>query len=137
MRLQCVDIERLATVGWKWVCQPFSCPCSQHVTHCPKEICSTCLSKESIPATPLGSAKHLLPTRSLRRLRAAAHSTSSALCLHHNHPFVAAAEKKRVSCREAKGLVTELWSPRFVKYNKIVLSVVLLQTIEHLSRLSF
>ena len=93
MRLQCVEIERLATVGWKWVCQRFSCPCSQHVTHCPKEICLTCLSKESIPATPLGNAKHLLTTRSLRLLRAAAHSTSSALCLHHAHPFVAAAEK--------------------------------------------
>ena len=45
-----VEIERLATVGWKWVCQRFSCPCSQHVTHCPKEICLTCLFKESISA---------------------------------------------------------------------------------------
>ena len=36
-------------MGWKWGCQPFSCPCSKNVTHCPKEICSTCLSKESMP----------------------------------------------------------------------------------------
>ena len=36
--------ELLATVGWKWGCQPFSHRGSQNVTHCPKEICSTCLS---------------------------------------------------------------------------------------------
>ena len=36
-------------MGWKWGCQPFSCPCSKNVTHCPKEICLTCLSKESMP----------------------------------------------------------------------------------------
>ena len=41
-----VEIELLATVGWKWGCQPFSCPCSQNVTHCRMEICSTCLSKD-------------------------------------------------------------------------------------------
>ena len=41
--LQCVEIEVLATG-----CQPFSCPCSRNVTNCWKEICSTCLSKESI-----------------------------------------------------------------------------------------
>ena len=29
-------------MGWKWGCQLFSCPCSQNVTHCRKEICSTC-----------------------------------------------------------------------------------------------
>ena len=34
-------IELLTTVGWKWGCQLFSCP-SQNVTHCRKEICSTC-----------------------------------------------------------------------------------------------
>ena len=76
-----------------------------------KEICSTCLSKES---TPFVKSKPPLPTRSLRSLRAAARSTSSALCLHHAHPFVAAEEKRPVSCREAEGLVTELWSPRSV-----------------------
>ena len=32
------EIELLATVAWKWGCQPFSCPCSQSVTHCRKEI---------------------------------------------------------------------------------------------------
>ena len=57
-----VGIERLATMGWKWGCQPFSCRCSQYVTRCRKEICSTCLFEESIPATLLGiSIIHPLP----------------------------------------------------------------------------
>ena len=86
-----VEIELLAFVGWKWGCQPFSCRCSQNVTHCRKEICSTCLFKASIPATPFGNFNHPLPVRS-RFLRAAARSTSSALCLlnacKRSHPFV-------------------------------------------------
>ena len=32
----------------------------------------------------------------------------------HAHPFFASWEKRLVQCREAEGLVTELWSPRFV-----------------------
>ena len=96
----------LASVGWKRGCQPFSCRCSQNVMHCRKRFCSTCLLQESMP---FGKSKPPLPTRSLRSLRAAVRSTSSALCLHHAHPFVAAAEKRSVSCREAEGLVTELW----------------------------
>ena len=67
-------------------------PCSQNVTHCRKEICSTCLFKTSIPAVPFWNSKHPLPTRS-RFLRATVRSTSSALWLHHAHPFVAATEK--------------------------------------------
>ena len=59
-----------------------SCPCSKNVIHCPKEICSTCLSKESMPFV---KSKPPLPTRSLRSLRAVARSTSSALWLHQLH----------------------------------------------------
>ena len=81
-----VEIELLATVGWKWGCQPFSCRCSQNVTHCPKEICSTSLSKESIPTIPFGNLNHPLPARSFRFLRAAVRSTCFALWLHHAHP---------------------------------------------------
>ena len=55
---QIVEIELLATVGWKCGCQPFSCRCTQNVTHCRKEICWTCLFKESIPAIPFGNSKH-------------------------------------------------------------------------------
>ena len=111
-------------MGWKCGCQPFSCPCSQHVTHCPKEICSTCFSKESIPAIPLGNAKHLLPTRS-RFLRATVRSTSSAFCLHHAHPFVAAEEKKQSRAEKQR-----VWSPSLICYcyNAVfVLSVVTMQ----------
>ena len=70
-------IETLASVGWKWGCQPFSCPCSLNVMHFRKEICLTCLSKESMPFV---KSKPPLPTRSLRSLRAAVCSTNSALC---------------------------------------------------------
>ena len=80
-------------MGRKWGCQPFSCRCSQNVTHCRKEICSPCLSKESMPFV---QSKPPLPTRSLRSLRAAARSTSS-VSLHHackrSHLSVSASEK--------------------------------------------
>ena len=69
-----VEIQLLASVDWQWGCRPFSCPCSQNVTHCPKEICPTCLSKEPIPAIPSWNSKHPIPTRSL------AASCPSILC---------------------------------------------------------
>ena len=74
---------------------------------------------------PFVKSKPPLPTRSLRFLRAAVRPTSSAFWLHHAHPFFAAAERRPVLCREAEGLVTELWSPRFVWNTLIVLSVML------------
>ena len=101
-----VDIELLATVGWKWGCQPFSCRCLQNVTHWRKEICSTCLFQESTPAIPFGNwnSKHPLPARS-RFPRAASHSTICALCLRYackrfdlfveDSGFVSYAEKHR------------------------------------------
>ena len=89
-----VEIQLLATVGWKCGCQPFSCPCSKNVIHCPKWICSTCLPKKSIPAIPSWNSKHPISTRSLRFLRATVRSTSSALWLYPAHTFVASAEKK-------------------------------------------
>ena len=52
-----VEIELLASAGWKCCCQPFSCPCSQNVTHCRKEICST-----------WWTSKDPIPTRSFRDL---------------------------------------------------------------------
>ena len=107
------EIELLATVGWKWGCQPFSCRCSQNVTHCNTRFVGHVSFQESIPAIPFGYSKHPLPARS-RFLRAAERSTCFASWLHPAHPFVAATEKECVSCKEAKGLVTELWFPRFV-----------------------
>ena len=106
-RVSCREAESLVTELWSQEllqytdCAPmcllqlaasWNCPCSQNVTHFRKEICGTCLFRESIPAIPFWNSKHPIPTRSLRSLRAAAPSTSSAL-LHHAHPFVAAEEK--------------------------------------------
>ena len=122
------EIELLTTVGWKWGCQPFSCRCSQNVTHCRKELCSTCLFKASFPAIPFGNSNRKLPTRS-RFLRAAVRSTCSALWLHHAHPFVAAT-KKSSPCREAEVLVTELWFPRFVTYNTVIMPVTVKFTVK-------
>ena len=68
-------------------------PCSKNATQCRKEICSTCLSKESMPFV---KSKPPLPSRSLRSLRAAARSTSS-LCL-------------RNACKRYQKI--ELWYPR-------------------------
>ena len=67
-------------MGWKWGCQPSSCPCSQNVTHCRKGICGghVCF-QESIPAVPFWNSNHPIPKRSLRFLRAAVRSTISTL----------------------------------------------------------
>ena len=68
-------------------------PCSQNVTQCRKEICSTCLSEESMPFV---KSKPPLPSRSLRSLRAAARSTSSLWL--------------RNACKRYQKI--ELWYPR-------------------------
>ena len=144
----------LASVGWKQGCQPFSCPWSENVTYCRKEICSTYLFKASIAAIPLANAKHQFPTKSLRSLRAAVRSTSSALCLYYackrSHPFVedsgfvSHAEKQSVwsrSCRLQDLLRTIQWlCPRFGLMDidcALTCDMWLLQTGEQLSRLSF
>ena len=110
-----VEIEILATVVWKRGCQPFSCRCSQNVMHCRKEICSTCLFKESIPTIPLGIPSiHSLP----EAWASWEPHTFRHLCiksrLYHAHPFVAAAEKNLSYAEKQRGLVTELWSQRIV-----------------------
>ena len=73
-------------MGWKWGCQPFSCPCSENVIHCPKEICSKCLSKESMPFDPFVKSKPPLPTRNLssreRQLCIMVASCPSLRCSH-------------------------------------------------------
>ena len=133
-----VKIELLATVGWKWGCQPFSCPCSQNVTHCRKEICSTCLFKTSIPAVPFWNSKHPVSTRS-RFLRATVPSTSSALCLHHAHPFIAATEKYESHAEKQRNWSRSCGHQDLLQWSDCALScgMRLLQNNEHLSRLSF
>ena len=94
----------------------FQLPMFAKVTHCRKEICSTCLSKESTPFDPFVKSKPPLPTTSLSsRERQYVRQLCISLWLHH----VAAAEKKKKvekSCvmQRSIGLVTELWPPRFV-----------------------
>ena len=103
--LQCVEIEVLATG-----CQPFSCPCSRNVTNCWKEICSTCLSKESMPCV---KSKCPLRTRSCPWER---QHTLPALHYGCIMPIPSLQlQKKPVSGREAEGLVTELWSRGLVE----------------------
>ena len=107
-----------------------------------------------IPAIPFWTSKHPIipiPTRSLRLLRATARFISSALWLHHAHPFVAAteknqshAEKQRVwsrSCALQDLLRTIQWlCPRLGLqdiHGALSCDTWLLQTNEQLSRLSF
>ena len=108
-----VEIELLATVSWTCGCQPFSCRCSQNVTHCRKEICWTCLLKESFPAIPFGNSRHPLPTRSLTFLR----RRHAPLARHYGciMPIpLLPLQKKSVSGRQAEGWVMELSSPGIV-----------------------
>ena len=93
--LLCDCCKLLAFVGWKRGCQPFSCPRSQSVTHCRKEIFHTCLSKESMPFVK--SKSPLQPC-----IMVASFPSLRCSC-----------EKRPVSCKEAEGLVTQLWCPRF------------------------
>ena len=54
-----VEIQLLATEGWKWGCQPFSCPRSQNVTHCRKEVYATCCQRN--PGLLWNLSLHSLP----------------------------------------------------------------------------
>ena len=86
-----------------------------------KEICSTCLSKES---TPFVRSKPPLPTRSLRFLRATVSSTSSAWWLHHAHPFVAASEKSTCLMQRSKALCHAVAVSK-IFYNTVISVIVL------------
>ena len=108
-----VEIQILATVSWTCGCQPFSCPCSQNVMHCRKEMCWSSLFKESIPAIPFWNSKH--PTyQKLELPESRVRSAISAL-LHHSQ-ICCSWREKPVSCRKTEG-VMELWSPRIVATN--------------------
>ena len=130
-----VEVEFLATVGWKCGCQPFSYQCSQNVTQCRKKIWSTCLFKTSIRA---GISKHPLPTRS-RFLRATVRSTSSALCLNHADRFVAAAGNNLSDAEKQSVWSRSCGFQDLLQCSDCALSraIWLLQTNEQLSRLIF
>ena len=136
-----VEIELLAIVGWKWGCQSFSCPCSQNVTHCRKQMCSTCLCKTSIPAVPFWNSKHPVSTRS-RFLRAQYPPPvlQYGCIMNHAHPFVATTEKNTCLMQRSKAFGQAVVVSKIVfKYSDCALScaIRLLQTNEQLSRLSF
>ena len=106
-------------------CQPFSCRCSLNVTQWETRFVGHGCFRNPFLPFPFWNSKHPLPTRR-RFLRAAVSSTCLALWLHHAHPFVAAAGKN-LSHRDK------------LQYSDCALSCAmrLLQTNEHLSRLSF
>ena len=83
-----------------------------------------CLFKTSMPTVPFWNSKRPVSTRSAF-LRATVRSTSSALCLHSCPSLHCNYRKICVSCREAKRLVKQLWSPRLYINTVIVLPVVL------------
>ena len=117
-----------------------SCPCVQNVTHCKRRFVGHVSFQESIPAIPFGNLNHPLPARS-RFLRAAVRSTCFAW-LHHAHPFVAATGNHTCFMQTSKAfghavVVSKIWYK--LQYCDCALSCAmrLLQTNEHLSRLSF
>ena len=119
-----VEIELWATVSWKWGCRPLSCRCSQNVTHCRKEICCTCLFKESTPSIPCGNSKHPSlpeawgswePQHAPPALRYGCIMPIPSLQL----------QKKPVICREAEGFGHGVVVSRICYNTVIVLSVVL------------
>ena len=84
--------------------------------------------QESIPAIPFWNSKYPIPNRSLR---AAVPSASSALHSDCIMPIPSLQMQKKVEkayAEKQRVWSTELWSPRFVTMQVIVLSVVLLQT---------
>ena len=73
----------------------------ENVSALPKrDLCLTCLSKESMPFVK--SKPPLLLYQKLEVPESAAPSTSSALWLHHAHPYVAAAEKRLWSLEQQR-----------------------------------
>ena len=78
----------------------------------PKDF-STCFLKESIPAIPFGNTNHI-PYQKLEVPESRSTFQQLCLMLASCTSLCCSCSKKPVSCREAEGLVTELWSPKFV-----------------------
>ena len=124
-----VEIELLATVGWKWGCQPFSCRCSLNVAHCRKEIYATCLFQESIPAILFGNSKHPLPT--VPEAWAFGERQHAPPALHYGCIMLA---KDRVMVSKIWTRTTGYWLWSRLPY---IWYMRLLQVNEELSRFSF
>ena len=117
-----VQIELLATVGWTCGCQPFSCQCSQNVMHCRKVINATSLFKESIPALYIYIYTYLLGIPC---------STGFA--------FVVTAEENLSYAEKQRVWSQSCGLQDLLQFSDCALGCAmrLLQTNEHLSRLSF
>ena len=123
-----LQTKLLASVGWKWGCQPFSCRCSdvrkmwriaerRFVVH-------VCLRNPFPPfllelkaSTPYSYQKLELPESS-STLHQPCSVVVSCPCLP------CSCRRKPVSCRKAEGLVTELSHTRFVTYNTVIVSKI-------------
>ena len=116
-----VEIELLATVGWKCGCQPFSCRCSQNVTAERRFVRHTCLRH---PFLQLLSGIPIINSLQEAGSWERQHAPPPVHCGCMT-PIPLLRHKRSASCREAEGLVMDLWSPRFVTNAVIVLSVVL------------
>ena len=95
-----VEIELLATVGWKRGLPAFQLPMFAKCEALPKGDLLDMLVKGN-PC--LLKSKHLVPTRS-RFLRATVRSTSSAIMVASCPSLPCSYRKKPVSCREGEGL---------------------------------
>ena len=119
-------------MGWKRGCQPFSCPCSQNVTHCRNRL------RNPFPL-------FFLAIPSIQSLPAA-EVPASRSTLHQFCIMVASCPSLRCSCRKRTRLAEKqrVWSGSCGHQDLLQCSVCalscgmrLLQTNEHLSRLSF
>ena len=137
----CKPMTILASVGWKWGWQPFSCPCSLNAMHCRKEICLTCLSKESMPFV---KSKCPLPTPNQKLEVPERDSALQQFCI-----MLASCPSLRCSCRKkirlmqrskgfCSGVVVSKTCLDLLQCSDCALScaIWLLRTHEHLSRLS-
>ena len=124
-----VEIECLAIVGSNWGCQPFSCRCSQNVTHCRKDICGTCSfsgihSRHSFWEFPASNLYEKLEFP-----RAAVRSATSALHYGCIMPIASLQLQKTVekSClmQRSRGFGHGVMASKICYNAVIVLSVVL------------
>ena len=109
-----LEIELLPTVGWKWGCQPFSCPCSQNVTLCRKRN----------PFLPLlfgFPSIHSLPKASGYRERQQAPPALHYACIMLAQDPMPLSKILDLPLMQKSiiGLVTELWFPRFLTERNI------------------
>ena len=133
-----VEIDLLATLGWKWGCHPVSCPCWQNVTQCQtrffRHVCfrnpflpflfgipsihSLLYRQHAPPALhycimPIPPLQLQKRTCLMQRSRGFGHGgvVVSKICYNTVMVLPVVLCKKPVSCREAEGFVTELSSP--------------------------